>query len=114
VQVTGYSNGWRAVMLSGACALALAAGACASGSPGGQAVQHSQARAVATPLHRRSENHVIQFVVEASGDLLIHKPVWERALVLGGGRHYNFAPLFARIKPYVRHADLAFAISRRR
>jgi len=107
VQVTGYSNGWRAVMLSGACALALAAGACASGSPGGQAVQHSQARAVATPLHRRSENHVIQFVVEASGDLLIHKPVWERALVLGGGRHYNFAPLFARIKPYVRHADLA-------
>jgi len=45
--------------------------------------------------------------VEVSGDLLIHQPVWERALVLGGGRRYNFAPLFARIKPYVRGANLA-------
>jgi poly-gamma-glutamate synthesis protein (capsule biosynthesis protein) len=27
--------------------------------------------------------------------------------VLGGGRHYNFAPLFAKIKPYIRRADLA-------
>jgi len=39
--------------------------------------------------------------------LLIHSPVWERALVLGGGHHYNFAPLFARIKPYIQGADLA-------
>ena len=46
-------------------------------------------------------------MVEASGDLLIHRPVWERALALGGGRRYNFAPLFARIKPYVRRAALA-------
>jgi len=29
------------------------------------------------------------------------------ALVLGGGRHYNFAPLFARISPYLRRADVA-------
>jgi poly-gamma-glutamate synthesis protein (capsule biosynthesis protein) len=45
--------------------------------------------------------------LEASGDLLIHSPIWQRALVLGGGSHYNFAPLFAQIKPYVRRADLA-------
>ena len=94
-------------MLSGVCALAVAAGACAAGRPGGQAVPQSHPRAVATPLHRHSENHLVRFVVEASGDLLIHRPVWERALVLGGGRRYNFAPLFARIKPYVRRADLA-------
>lgn len=49
----------------------------------------------------------MQLVVEASGDLLIHSPVFERALVLGGGRRYDFAPLFARIKPYIREADLA-------
>jgi poly-gamma-glutamate synthesis protein (capsule biosynthesis protein) len=48
----------------------------------------------------------VSFVVEASGDLLIHSPIWERALVLGGGRRYDFAPLFARIKPYIKAADL--------
>src|SRR5271165_5657984 len=106
VQMTVYSTRWRrAVVLSGA--LAVTASACAAGSPAGQAVQHIQAQAVATPLHARSQNHVIRLVVEASGDLLIHRPVWERALVLGGGHHYNFAPLFAKIKPYVRGADLA-------
>jgi Bacterial capsule synthesis protein PGA_cap len=108
VQVTGYSNGWRrAIALPGACALAIAAGACATASPGGQTAKLSQAQAVGGPLHRRSENRVIRLVVEANGDLLIHKPVWERALILGGGHHYNFAPLFAKIKPYVRRADLA-------
>jgi|SRR5579884_2342286 len=49
----------------------------------------------------------VTITVEASGDLLIHSPVWERALELGGGSHYDFAPLFARIEPYIRGADLA-------
>jgi capsule synthesis protein PGA_cap len=49
----------------------------------------------------------VQLVVEASGDLLIHSPVFERALALGGGRRYDFAPLFAAIRPYIRGADLA-------
>ena len=46
-------------------------------------------------------------MVEASGDLLIHSAVFDRALVLGGGRHYDFAPMFAQIKPYIQGADLA-------
>src|SRR5204863_258330 len=33
--------------------------------------------------------------------------VWERALALGGGSKYDFAPLFDQIKPYIRGADLA-------
>ena len=104
--MAGYGNGLRrAIMLSGV--LALAAGACDANRAGGHDVALKHAHAVATPLHRRSESPVVQFVVESSGDLLIHSPVWERALVLGGGRHYNFAPLLARIKPYVRRADLA-------
>jgi poly-gamma-glutamate synthesis protein (capsule biosynthesis protein) len=45
-------------------------------------------------------------VVEASGDLLIHSAVYKRALVDGGGHHYNFAPMFAQIKPYIQGADL--------
>jgi hypothetical protein len=48
----------------------------------------------------------VTFTVEASGDLLIHSPVWERALELGGGSHYNFAPLFAQIKPIIDRVDL--------
>jgi len=108
VHVTRYGNGWRrAIALSGVCALALAAGGCSAVSPSGQAVPHGHPRAVAAPPRRQGENHVVSFVVEVSGDLLIHQPVWERALVLGGGRRYNFAPLFARIKPYVRGANLA-------
>src|SRR5712664_2713567 len=104
--MAGYGNGLRrAIMLSGV--LALAAGACDANRAGGHDVALKHAHAVATPLHRRSESPVVQFVVESSGDLLIHSPVWERALVLGGGRQYNFAPLLARIKPYIRRADLA-------
>ena len=48
----------------------------------------------------------VRFTIEASGDLLIHTAVWERALALGGG-DYDFAPLFKEIKPYVAGADLA-------
>jgi poly-gamma-glutamate synthesis protein (capsule biosynthesis protein) len=48
----------------------------------------------------------VTFTVEASGDLLIHSPVWERALELGGGSHYDFAPLFAQIKPIIQKVDL--------
>jgi capsule synthesis protein PGA_cap len=83
------------------------AGCGSSGPADGQAVRSSHAQAVTGGAHPGSKVHVVQFVVEASGDLLIHRPVWERALALGGGRHYNFAPLFARIKPYVRNANLA-------
>src|SRR5690349_25069080 len=44
--------------------------------------------------------------VVATGDLLIHQPVWDRALALGGGR-YRFGPMFRRLRPIVRRADLA-------
>ena len=44
--------------------------------------------------------------VEASGDLLIHSPVFEQALADGGGSYYNFDPMFAPIEPYVHGVDL--------
>jgi hypothetical protein len=91
-------------MVIGVLALGIAPSACtASGHAGGHAVQPVRARAAASPQHRPS----VQLVVEASGDLLIHSAVFERALVLGGGRHYDFAPMFAQIKPYIQSADLA-------
>ena len=48
----------------------------------------------------------VTITVEASGDLLIHSPVWERALADGGGTHYNFAALFNQIKPYIAGVEL--------
>jgi hypothetical protein len=97
-----------AVMVSGVVALAIAAGGCtAAGRPGGHAVRPARASPVAPPQHRRSGGHSVQLVVEASGDLLIHTAVYERALVDGAGRSYDFAPMFAQIRPYIAGADLA-------
>ena len=67
----------------------------------------SHLSAVALPPRRHSQRHVVRLVVGASGDLLIHSPIFERALVLGGGRRYNFAPFFVKVKPYIRRAELA-------
>ena len=49
----------------------------------------------------------VRLTVAASGDLLIHTPVVERALALGGGRRYDFAPLFAPVRRTIAGADLA-------
>jgi poly-gamma-glutamate capsule biosynthesis protein CapA/YwtB (metallophosphatase superfamily) len=43
----------------------------------------------------------------ATGDLLIHKPVANRALADGGGRHYDFRRMLSKVKPLVAGADLA-------
>lgn len=44
--------------------------------------------------------------VVASGDFLIHQPVWDQALRDGQGS-YDFRPMLRRIRPIVRRADLA-------
>ena len=49
----------------------------------------------------------VRLTVAASGDLLIHTPVAQRALALGGGRRYDFAPMFAPVRPVIASADLA-------
>ena len=45
--------------------------------------------------------------VAAAGDLLIHSPVWRRALVHGDGRRYDFRPMFRKIRPLIAGADVA-------
>jgi hypothetical protein len=98
----------RVIVVCGVAALAAAAGTWAVfGRPGGHPVRHTRASAAAVPPQRHSHGHVVQLVVSASGDLLIHTQVFQRALVDGGGRHYNFAPMFVKIRPYIRGADLA-------
>jgi hypothetical protein len=49
----------------------------------------------------------VRLRVAASGDLLIHTPVAQRANALGGGRRYEFAPLFAPVRRSIARADLA-------
>ena len=48
-----------------------------------------------------------RLTVAASGDLLIHGPVFRRALAYGGGRRYEFRPMLSAIRPVVAGADLA-------
>ena len=54
------------------------------------------------------EEQPVELTLSFSGDLLMHTPVFARALELGGGERYDFAPLFEEIQPYVEAADLAF------
>jgi len=45
--------------------------------------------------------------VAVSGDLLIHTPLAARALANAGRRAYRFGPMLARLRPFVRRADIA-------
>jgi poly-gamma-glutamate capsule biosynthesis protein CapA/YwtB (metallophosphatase superfamily) len=49
---------------------------------------------------------VRRFDIVASGDLLIHSPIYQQALSLGHGR-YDFRPMLAPIRPIIRRAALA-------
>jgi poly-gamma-glutamate capsule biosynthesis protein CapA/YwtB (metallophosphatase superfamily) len=48
-----------------------------------------------------------RLTIAASGDTLIHSPIYERALALGGGSAYDFAPMLAPLRPWIKEADLA-------
>jgi poly-gamma-glutamate synthesis protein (capsule biosynthesis protein) len=52
------------------------------------------------------EEEPVRFSVAATGDFLIHSPVFAVALENGGGDRYDFAPMFEQIKPYIEDADL--------
>ncbi len=48
----------------------------------------------------------VQLRIAASGDFLIHEPVWERALADGDGRRYDFRRMLRFVRPIVRRADI--------
>jgi poly-gamma-glutamate capsule biosynthesis protein CapA/YwtB (metallophosphatase superfamily) len=66
---------------------------------------HGQLPAPA-PAEARARPERVEFTVSASGDLLMHSPLLDRALANGGGDDYDFAPFFSRIKPYVAGVEL--------
>jgi poly-gamma-glutamate synthesis protein (capsule biosynthesis protein) len=69
---------------------------------------HGTSRAGAASVTARSSaaSRPVKLTVEVNGDLLIHAPVWQRALQDGRGS-YDFAPMLREVAPYVRAADLA-------
>ena len=84
--------------------LALAGALAGSGSDGGGAAPASARSAPGAALEVARP---VRLVIEANGDLLIHSPIYQRALALGGGRRYDFSPMLREIRPYVAGADLA-------
>jgi hypothetical protein len=77
--------------------LAAPAAATATGSPSPAATVTPE-----PPLPRR-------FTIAATGDILIHESLWERAAVLGatGGPPFDFRPMFRRVRDTLAGADLA-------
>jgi poly-gamma-glutamate capsule biosynthesis protein CapA/YwtB (metallophosphatase superfamily) len=53
-----------------------------------------------------AEKPTVRFTVAASGDLLIHSPVFYRALEYGGGARYDFRPMLTDVRRIVQQADL--------
>jgi len=63
--------------------------------------------ATAAPnVREREKPTVVRFTVSTSGDLLIHAPVWQDALELGGGE-YDFGRMFKPIRRFIRGTTLA-------
>lgn len=52
-------------------------------------------------------DYPVRLTVAASGDFLIHQPVWERARADGGSRRYDFRRMLRFVRPVVRGADIA-------
>jgi poly-gamma-glutamate synthesis protein (capsule biosynthesis protein) len=78
-------------------------GALAGACPAGAALAWGELAGVRSgpsgePVHR--------LTIVASGDLLIHTPIFSRADALRTDG-YDFRPFFARIRPLIRRADLA-------
>ena len=92
--------GASAAALAGTLALLHAGGGQGSGSA--EAAKRAPASARTPPPLDRPKT----FDIVASGDLLIHSPVFDRALALGRGR-YDFRPMLVRVRPIVRSAALA-------
>ena len=76
----------------------LAGGGDGSGGGGGSAENAEDEDAPEQPT--------VRFTVAASGDLLIHGPVFYRALEYGGGTRYDFRPMMTDVRRIVRQADL--------
>lgn len=99
----------RRFVLVGAVAVLvlLLAGALGAGDGGRAVFERFEGGSGAPESNEAAPTAPVRFTVAASGDFLIHGPVFERASSYADGRGYDFAPMFEEIKPYIEEADLA-------
>ena len=64
------------------------------------------ATALAVAVAGAGVDKPVTLEVAATGDLLIHGPIWQQARANGGGR-YDFRPMFRAIRPRLQRADIA-------
>jgi len=89
--------------------IALCAALVISGCGGSSSQPPTRAKTAAASkpaVAGKSQPAATTLTVEVNGDILVHGPVWQRALQDGHG-NYDFFPMLREIAPYVRGADLA-------
>lgn len=69
--------------------------------------EHEAPRSAAEPRLEALADDPVELKLSFSGDLLIHSPVFMRALAFGDGERYSFEPMLAELRPHVDGADLA-------
>ncbi|MGW1521028.1 CapA family protein [Streptomyces sp. NPDC002287] len=95
----------RTLALLSAALLSAAAAGC---STGGRPAPAGPGSAGAPPGTARSATPAARgFTLVASGDVLPHTSVIQRAAADAGGDGYDFRPMFSAVKPVVSAADLA-------
>ncbi|MFG2875531.1 CapA family protein [Streptomyces sp. NPDC048337] len=98
----------QAVTLLSALLLSAAAGCSAAGSSGaGPAPARLAESGKPTPTSAAGSPAARGFTLVASGDVLPHTSVIQRAADDAGGDGYDFKPMFSGVKPLVSAADLA-------
>ena len=90
--------------------LSASAGACDEGADHTRRVPTDASKGPVSASHKRPARASrrkprVRFTIAASGDLLIHSPIYDRARRPSG--RYRFAPMFRYVKPYIAGADLA-------
>lgn len=106
---------WTALRAALLALLAVLASACAGGEGNGGSRAGADGRdgesgadATGGPASAgHAAGRTNRVTLSFAGDLLVHEPVWERALSLGGGE-YEFRPLFEPLRGLIRHADASF------
>jgi len=91
-----------------AIALAVMLAGCGSAAPqGGAASASAPVTTTVSASNPSPGRRAVHLTIAATGDFLIHAPVWQRAAANAGGHGYDFAPMFRLIRPYIQGADLA-------
>jgi len=98
--------------LASLAALVLGVTACGPARPAGsiRQIPHPDTFAGAAPVQAPAPPPPRAFTVVGSGDVLLHEALWAQAkrdAAAAGRDGYDFAPIFASVKPVVSAADLA-------